>query len=54
MKLIIEKEQSIILYHLSDILEPKYGLPFPLLLRLWDYTGKPSMIKFEQILKKTS
>ena len=54
MKLIIENEQSIILYHLSDVLEPKYGLPFSLLLKLWVYTGKPSMIKFEKILKKTS
>lgn len=52
MRLIIENIYSVRLYHLSEILSVKYNLPFGFIMRLWFKTGKLSMIKFEEELKR--
>lgn len=52
MRLIHGNNASMKLYHLSDVLSVKYKLNFYALVRLYVKFNKPSMIKFENILKE--
>ena len=52
MRLVHGFDASVKLYHLSDVLTKKYNLKFHSLLKLYIKFEKPSMIKFENILKE--
>lgn len=52
MRLVHGFDASLKLYHLSDVLAKRYNLKFHSLLKLYIKFEKPSMIKFENILKE--